>query len=75
MDAQPEIREAIDRGRNLGKVRLRLLQWRSAMAGNVTMLIWLGRQLLGQRDRPETEHGASKTLEELLAEIGRNRAQ
>jgi hypothetical protein len=69
MDAQPEIREAIDRGRNLGKVRLRLLQWRSAMAGNVTMLIWLGRQVLGQKDRPETEHGTTKGLEQVLREM------
>jgi hypothetical protein len=52
LDADPELREAIDMGRNLYRVTLRRLQWQSAMAGNVTMLIFLGKQYLGQRDRP-----------------------
>jgi hypothetical protein len=30
-------------------------QWKSAMAGNTTMQIWLGKQLLGQRDRHEVD--------------------
>jgi hypothetical protein len=29
---------------------LRRLQWKGAEAGNPTMLIWLGKQMLGQRD-------------------------
>jgi hypothetical protein len=36
-------------------VRLRLLQWQSAEAGDVVMAIWLGKQLLGQRDRVRRE--------------------
>ena len=31
-----------------------------AMEGNVTMLIWLGKQRLGQRDRLDTEHSGSE---------------
>lgn len=48
----PDLKDAIEEGRALGRVTLRRLQWPRAMAGNVTMLIWLGKQYLGQRDRP-----------------------
>lgn len=33
-----------------GKVSLRRKQFEAAIKGNVTMLIWLGKQQLGQRD-------------------------
>ncbi len=35
------------------KIALRRKQIDLAMAGNVTMLIWLGKQLLGQKNDPE----------------------
>ena len=38
-----------------GKVKLRQLQWRAAEKGNVPMLIWLGKQWLGQHDITRTE--------------------
>ena len=44
--------EFLTKGRQKGKIRLRQLQWRSAEAGNVQMLIWLGKNLLGQSDSP-----------------------
>jgi hypothetical protein len=34
-----------------GKASLRRAQWKAAQGGNVTMQIWLGKQLLGQRDQ------------------------
>jgi len=37
-----------------GKCSLRRLQWKLARAGNPTMLIWLGKQWLGQTDKIET---------------------
>jgi hypothetical protein len=43
-------REALHRGRARGRVSLRRAQWRSAEAGNVKALIWLGKQMLGQRE-------------------------
>jgi len=43
--------DVIKRGRDKGKVSLRRLQWSKAQDGNVTMMIWLGKQLLGQRDQ------------------------
>lgn len=45
--------QAIKKGRSFGNVSLRRKQFELAMAGNATMLIWLGKQQLGQRDRSE----------------------
>ena len=47
--------ESLTKGRDKGKIRLRQLQWNSASSGNVSMLIWLGIQLLGQTDKTEIE--------------------
>ena len=41
------------KGRESGKIRLRQYQWASAKKGNVAMLIWLGKQLLGQSDKQD----------------------
>ncbi len=41
--------EAIERGRAKGRASLRREQWKAAQSGNITALIWLGKQLLGQR--------------------------
>ena len=47
----PDLQEAIDRGAELGRATLRRAQWKGAVVdGNPTMMIWLGKQLLGQRD-------------------------
>ena len=45
--------ENLSKGREKGKIRLRQMQWKAADKGNVTMLIWLGKQLLGQADKSE----------------------
>jgi len=42
----------ITKGRASGKTRLRELQWTAAEEGNVTMMIWLGKQVLGQSENP-----------------------
>lgn len=52
---ETEIAEAIKRGREEGKRSLRRLQWEAAQKGNTTMLVWLGKQWLGQRDKAEAE--------------------
>ena len=36
------------------KLQLRLAQWEKAMEGDTKMLIFLGKQYLGQTDSPET---------------------
>jgi len=43
--------EVIEKARNTGKQSLKRKQWEVAMSGNVTMLIWLGKIQLGQRDQ------------------------
>lgn len=35
------------------RTRLRELQWRAAESGNTAMLIWLGKQYLGQAEKTE----------------------
>lgn len=48
---RPEFRELILAGRARGRASLRRLQFQKAVDGNVPMLIWLGKNLLGQMDR------------------------
>ena len=52
-----------------GKVSLRRAQFKAALDGNPTMLIWMGKQVLGQRDKQEVEHGANDSLADLLQAI------
>lgn len=46
-----KVREAWDQGRHEGKSSLRRLQWKAAQKGNSAMLVWLGKQMLGQKDK------------------------
>ena len=46
--------EFLTKGRSEMKMRLRQLQWKSAEKGNVTMQIFLGKNMLGQQDKIET---------------------
>lgn len=61
--------ESIKKGREEGRRSLRRMQFAAAQKGNVSMLIWLGKQLLGQRDRLEMSN------EELNAAIERELAR
>jgi len=46
-------KEDINLGKTLGKVTLRRAQWRNAIEkNNVTMQIWLGKNVLNQTDTP-----------------------
>ena len=45
----------IEKGRNRMKASLRRRQYEVADKGNVTMLIWLGKQELGQTDKSQIE--------------------
>ena len=47
---QPQFADAISRGRAKGQISVRRAQMRLLDAGNATMAVWLGKQLLGQRD-------------------------
>lgn len=57
-----------------GRVSLRRKQYEVAMGGNVGMLIWLGKQFLGQRDKDKStnvtiEAPASETVQRAITEI------
>ena len=41
------------KGKDEGKIRLRKLQWNAAEKGSTPMLIWLGKQILDQKDKQE----------------------
>ena len=45
--------EFLNKGRSDMKIKLRKLQWKSAEKGNVTMQIFLGKNILGQQDKIE----------------------
>ena len=49
----------IAKGKSEGKQRLRRKQMEVAMSGNPTMLIWLGKNMLGQSDTPVQEDDKS----------------
>jgi hypothetical protein len=46
-------RDSWEMGRAAGRANLRKLQWRAAERGSITMMIWLGKQWLEQRDKIE----------------------
>jgi len=52
---QPKFAEAMARGKSKGKISVRRSQMKLLEAGNATMGIWLGKQLLGQRDVQNVE--------------------
>jgi hypothetical protein len=47
---KPEVAEVMARGRAIGRISVRREQMKLLESGNATMGVWLGKQLLGQRD-------------------------
>ena len=60
--------DELETGRESLKVKLRQLQWDHAARGNTALLIWLGKQYLGQTDRKEID--LIGNLESVLKECG-----
>ena len=60
-------RQAIEKGKANGKQSLRRKQYEVAMKGNSSMLIWLGKQWLGQTDKVEKSTSFEKL--EVLADL------
>ena len=52
LDHDPEFIQTYKKGLSVGKRSLRKWQFEAASKGNITMLIWLGKQYLAQRDTP-----------------------
>ena len=42
-----------------GNSSMRRMQWKSAQSGSVPMQIWLGKQVLGQRDKADVDNTSS----------------
>jgi hypothetical protein len=51
--SDPAFVEAMQAGKAHGRSSIRRQQFATAMKGNVPMLIWLGKQYLGQREKFE----------------------
>jgi len=47
---------AFERGKGKSMISLRRKQIQKAMDGDTSMLIWCGKNLLGQKDRQQNEH-------------------
>lgn len=68
--------EVFEQKRGAGKISLRRAQLKAAMAGNPTMLIWLGRNWLNQSEQStveininRTEDALSKSLRDMAKEL------
>ena len=59
--------EIIKKGKEVGKTSLRRYIWKSCEKGNVPMLIWMSKQLLGMREPDiEMKEFAKSAFEEYL---------
>jgi len=54
--------KTIQKGRSETKSNLRRAQIKLALGGNATMLIWLGKNILGQSDQPLNDINANQPL-------------
>ena len=64
-----QFREAYDQGRQDMKIKLRQAQWKGALEhGNTSLLIFLGKNYLGQSDKTDLE--ATNNLESVLKSCG-----
>jgi hypothetical protein len=59
----------LKKGRMMGLVSLRRMQFQAAREGNITMMIWLGKQLLGQKDKLEDSTRNLDRIDALIAAI------
>lgn len=57
---------AYDEGKERGRAKLRKMQWDTAEAGNPALLIWLGKQILNQKDKQELSGKLSKPKKQVL---------
>jgi hypothetical protein len=57
---EPGFSELYKKHQDEGKASLRRAQWQAAQNGNPTMLVWLGKQMLGQRDKHDLDVGGKE---------------
>ena len=56
---------AVNKGKEQGKQSIRRAQYKAALKGNPAMMIWLGKQYLGQVDKYEGNYNHNVTVNEL----------
>lgn len=61
--------------RGVGKISLRRAQYQSAMNGNPALLIWLGRNWLGQTDKVEVDVHDERAPDDALSKSLRELAE
>jgi hypothetical protein len=67
---QPRFAGAMVRGKAKGRISIRRLQMKLAEAGNAQLGVWLGKQMLGQRDvRPIEFAAPSGDSEQISVEV------
>jgi hypothetical protein len=62
-----EFAQAMERGKAKGRISVRRAQMKQLEAGSVPMAIWLGKQLLGQRDLTPLELSGSSAQEKRIS--------
>ena len=68
----PAFAALLENGRSKGKISLRRCQFEKAQEGHPTMLIWLGKQILGQRNHvhePTRPSAAPISVEQVRSKI------
>ena len=60
----------LHKGREKGKTRLRRSMWQAVDRGNITMMIWLSKQILGMREKIEqtTEESSDEDFDSMSKE-------
>ena len=67
----PIVNQVLEANRGEGKISLRRAQWAAAVdEGSVPMMIWLGKNELGQSDKAEVSHDVNVTVLRALMELG-----
>ena len=62
-------KEVIENGRLRRNASLRRKQYEVATGGNPTMLIWLGKQFLGQKDQVEHSGELDSTVHHVIVDL------
>jgi hypothetical protein len=57
-----QFQACVERGRAAGKLNLRRKQLAKAEQGDGTMLVWLGKNMLGQADKAEVKHSGQLSV-------------
>jgi len=56
------VSDSLKKGQYQAKIALRRMQWQAATSGNVTMQIWLGKNMLGQSSTQDSQIGVTQNI-------------